>query len=151
MSLNFCTESVLQLQFYCWTHPIPLGWFSGLVGFPTRQTDKISKLLVFWDWGAAQREGAWKRERERERERERDVCWIHARVDRALWHTCSLTFYYGSQTIFGVSIESMQCAFDSRGNSVPVILLLMQEQLYQRGGLKVGLYQFPHCFEKEGC
>jgi len=42
-----------------------------------------------------------------------------------------------SQTIFGVSIESMQCAFDSRGNSVPVILLLMQEQLYQRGGLKV--------------
>ncbi|CAK9206480.1 unnamed protein product [Sphagnum troendelagicum] len=42
-----------------------------------------------------------------------------------------------SQTIFGVSIESMQCAFDSRGNSVPVILLLMQQQLYQRGGLKV--------------
>ncbi|CAM6039449.1 unnamed protein product [Sphagnum compactum] len=42
-----------------------------------------------------------------------------------------------SQTIFGVSIESMQCAFDSRGNSVPVILLLMQEQLYQRGGLEV--------------
>jgi hypothetical protein len=42
-----------------------------------------------------------------------------------------------SQNVFGVSAESMQCAFDSKGNSVPMILLLMQERLYHEGGLKV--------------
>ncbi|KAK8711550.1 hypothetical protein V6N13_146831 [Hibiscus sabdariffa] len=36
----------------------------------------------------------------------------------------------------GVSAESMQCSFDSNGNSVPTILLLMQERLYSQGGLK---------------
>jgi hypothetical protein len=41
-----------------------------------------------------------------------------------------------SQNVFGVSAESMQCAFDSKGNSVPMILLLMQERLYHEGGLK---------------
>ncbi|PWA81820.1 rho GTPase activating protein with PAK-box/P21-Rho-binding domain-containing protein [Artemisia annua] len=30
----------------------------------------------------------------------------------------------------------MQCSYDSRGNSVPTILLLMQERLYAQGGLK---------------
>ncbi|KAG9154127.1 hypothetical protein Leryth_000622 [Lithospermum erythrorhizon] len=30
----------------------------------------------------------------------------------------------------------MQCSFDKRGNSVPTILLLMQERLYIQGGLK---------------
>eukprot|EP00252_Welwitschia_mirabilis_P020276 TRINITY_DN4935_c0_g1_i1.p1 TRINITY_DN4935_c0_g1~~TRINITY_DN4935_c0_g1_i1.p1 ORF type:complete len:270 (-),score=41.17 TRINITY_DN4935_c0_g1_i1:497-1306(-) len=33
--------------------------------------------------------------------------------------------------------ESMQCSYDSRGNSVPTILLLMQKRLYSIGGLKV--------------
>lgn len=42
-----------------------------------------------------------------------------------------------SQNVFGVSAESMQCAFDTKGNSVPMILLLMQERLYHEGGLKV--------------
>lgn len=42
-----------------------------------------------------------------------------------------------SASVFGVSSESMQCSYDSRGNSVPTILLLMQERLYQQGGLKV--------------
>ncbi|KAL6952431.1 Rho GTPase-activating protein 2 [Sarracenia purpurea var. burkii] len=41
-----------------------------------------------------------------------------------------------SASVFGVSAESMQCSYDSRGNSVPTILLLMQERLYSQGGLK---------------
>ncbi|CAO2824471.1 unnamed protein product [Amaranthus hypochondriacus] len=41
-----------------------------------------------------------------------------------------------SASVFGVSAESMQCSYDSKGNSVPIILLLMQERLYSQGGLK---------------
>lgn len=41
-----------------------------------------------------------------------------------------------STTVFGVSTESMQLSFDSRGNSVPTILLLMQKNLYALGGLQ---------------
>ncbi|XP_042513787.1 rho GTPase-activating protein 5-like [Macadamia integrifolia] len=41
-----------------------------------------------------------------------------------------------SQNVFGVSTESMQMSFDSRGNSVPTILLLMQKRLYAQGGLQ---------------
>ncbi|KAJ3681087.1 hypothetical protein LUZ60_015576 [Juncus effusus] len=41
-----------------------------------------------------------------------------------------------SASVFGVSAESMQCGYDSKGNSVPTILLLMQERLYAQGGLK---------------
>ncbi|KAF7823222.1 rho GTPase-activating protein 5 [Senna tora] len=41
-----------------------------------------------------------------------------------------------STTVFGVSTESMQLSYDSRGNSVPTILLLMQRRLYSRGGLQ---------------
>ncbi|KAE8676462.1 Rho GTPase-activating protein 2 [Hibiscus syriacus] len=41
-----------------------------------------------------------------------------------------------SATVFGISVESMQCSLDSKGNSVPTILLLMQERLYSQGGLK---------------
>ncbi|KAJ9187715.1 hypothetical protein P3X46_003139 [Hevea brasiliensis] len=41
-----------------------------------------------------------------------------------------------SASVFGVSAESMQCSFDSKGNSVPTIILLMQERLYSQGGLK---------------
>ncbi|XP_031122479.1 rho GTPase-activating protein 5-like [Ipomoea triloba] len=41
-----------------------------------------------------------------------------------------------STTVFGVSTESMQLSFDSRGNSVPTILLLMQRRLYAHGGLQ---------------
>ncbi|CAL0332140.1 unnamed protein product [Lupinus luteus] len=41
-----------------------------------------------------------------------------------------------SATVFGVSTESMQLSFDSRGNSVPTILLLMQTHLYAQGGLQ---------------
>ena len=39
--------------------------------------------------------------------------------------------------MFGVSPESMQCGYDDKGNSVPKILLLMQERLYAQDGLKV--------------
>ncbi|XP_073134418.1 rho GTPase-activating protein 2-like [Henckelia pumila] len=41
-----------------------------------------------------------------------------------------------SVSVFGVSADSMQCSYDTRGNSVPTILLLMQERLYAQGGLK---------------
>ncbi|CAH9148104.1 unnamed protein product, partial [Cuscuta epithymum] len=41
-----------------------------------------------------------------------------------------------SATVFGVSTESMQLSFDSRGNNVPTILLLMQRHLYAKGGLQ---------------
>ncbi|MED6220305.1 Rho GTPase-activating protein 2 [Stylosanthes scabra] len=41
-----------------------------------------------------------------------------------------------SVSVFGVSAESMQCSYDSKGNSVPTILLLMQDRLYSQGGLK---------------
>ncbi|KAM1872999.1 hypothetical protein ACFX13_006889 [Malus domestica] len=41
-----------------------------------------------------------------------------------------------STTVFGVSTESMQLSYDSRGNSVPTILLLMQGRLYAEGGLQ---------------
>jgi hypothetical protein len=41
-----------------------------------------------------------------------------------------------STTVFGVSTESMQLSYDSRGNSVPTILLLMQKHLYALGGLQ---------------
>ncbi|MCD7468025.1 Rho GTPase-activating protein 2 [Datura stramonium] len=40
-----------------------------------------------------------------------------------------------SVSVFGVSAESMQCSYDTRGNSVPTILLLMQERLYSQHGL----------------
>lgn len=41
-----------------------------------------------------------------------------------------------SASVFGVSAQSMQCSFDSRGNSVPTILLRMQHHLYSEGGLQ---------------
>lgn len=52
-----------------------------------------------------------------------------------------------SASVFGVSPESMQCCYDSKGNSVPTILLLMQERLYAQGGLKVlfNLTVLAHC------
>ncbi|KAL5545818.1 hypothetical protein UlMin_005505 [Ulmus minor] len=42
-----------------------------------------------------------------------------------------------SANVFGVSTQSMQLSFDSRGNSVPTILLMMQRHLYAQGGLQV--------------
>jgi len=41
-----------------------------------------------------------------------------------------------SASVFGVSPESMQCGYDDKGNSVPKILLLMQERLYAQDGLR---------------
>ncbi|KAL9257977.1 Rho GTPase-activating protein 1-like protein [Drosera capensis] len=41
-----------------------------------------------------------------------------------------------STSVFGVSTESMQLSFDSRGNCVPTILILMQRRLYAQGGLQ---------------
>ncbi|XP_024964217.1 rho GTPase-activating protein 5-like [Cynara cardunculus var. scolymus] len=41
-----------------------------------------------------------------------------------------------SATVFGVSTQSMQLSHDFRGNSIPTILLLMQQRLYSQGGLQ---------------
>nr|GME15082.1 rho GTPase-activating protein 5-like [Ipomoea batatas] len=41
-----------------------------------------------------------------------------------------------STRVFGVSTECMQLSFDSRGNCVPTILLMMQGRLYTQGGLQ---------------
>ncbi|KAI3822761.1 hypothetical protein L1987_10359 [Smallanthus sonchifolius] len=41
-----------------------------------------------------------------------------------------------SAIVFGVSTESMQLSYDSRGNSIPVIIMLMQQHLYSQGGLQ---------------
>lgn len=41
-----------------------------------------------------------------------------------------------SARVFGVSTDCMQLSFDSRGNSVPTILLMMQGRLYGQGGLE---------------
>lgn len=41
-----------------------------------------------------------------------------------------------STSVFGVSPQSMQCSYDHRGNSVPVILLRMQNRLYSESGLQ---------------
>lgn len=40
-----------------------------------------------------------------------------------------------STNVFGVSPESMQLSYDSRGNSVPTTLLMLQRRLYAQGGL----------------
>jgi len=54
-----------------------------------------------------------------------------------------------SATVFGVSTESMQLSYDSRGNSVPTILLLMQRHLYVQGGLQVNhLYDKRLCYKR---
>lgn len=42
-----------------------------------------------------------------------------------------------SASVFGVSPTSLQCSYDQRGNSVPIILLMMQRELYLREGLKI--------------
>ncbi|XP_054804447.1 rho GTPase-activating protein 2-like [Prosopis cineraria] len=56
-----------------------------------------------------------------------------------------------SKSVFGVSAESMQCSYDSKGNSIPTILLLMQERLYSQGGLKAeGIFRInPENSEEE--
>lgn len=41
-----------------------------------------------------------------------------------------------STHVFGVSTESMQLSQDSRGNSIPTVLLLMQRRLYTQEGLQ---------------
>ncbi|XP_004242526.1 rho GTPase-activating protein 2-like [Solanum lycopersicum] len=56
-----------------------------------------------------------------------------------------------SVSVFGVSAESMQCCYDTRGNSVPTILLLMQQRLYSQNGLKAeGIFRInPENSEEE--
>ncbi|XP_020595095.1 rho GTPase-activating protein 2-like, partial [Phalaenopsis equestris] len=55
-----------------------------------------------------------------------------------------------SLNVFGISPESMQCGYDSKGNSVPTILLLMQQRLCSQGGLKAeGIFRINPENEQE--
>jgi len=54
-----------------------------------------------------------------------------------LLHDLLICFRVCSATVFGVSTESMQLSYDSRGNCVPTILTLLQSRLYDQGGLQV--------------
>lgn len=45
-----------------------------------------------------------------------------------------------SVSVFGVSPQSMQCSYDHRGNSVPTILLMLQNRLYSESGLRVSFF-----------
>lgn len=56
-----------------------------------------------------------------------------------------------SVSICGVSADSMKWSYDARCNSVPTILLLMQEKLYALGGLKAeGIFRINPENSKEG-
>ncbi|KAL3655234.1 Rho GTPase-activating protein 1 [Castilleja foliolosa] len=55
-----------------------------------------------------------------------------------------------STRVFGVSTESMQLSFDSRGNCVPTILLMMQRRLYSQGGLQSeGIFRINPANDRE--
>ncbi|KAL3621699.1 Rho GTPase-activating protein 2 [Castilleja foliolosa] len=55
-----------------------------------------------------------------------------------------------SESVCGVSANSMQWSYDTRCNSVPNILLLMQERLYALGGLKAeGIFRINPDNSKE--
>ncbi|CAL4904163.1 unnamed protein product [Urochloa decumbens] len=90
-------------------------------------------------------------------ERERGGCGMEIGLPTDVQHVAHVTFdrFHGflglpvefepevprrapsaSASVFGVSTESMQCSYDSRGNSVPTILLMMQRRLYEQGGLR---------------
>ncbi len=60
-------------------------------------------------------------------------CCRNEKPDHPFWHYA----FCGNERVFGVAAEDMECGYDSRGNSVPCILLRMQERLYQTGALKV--------------
>lgn len=89
---------------------------------------------------------------------EEDLCSMEIGVPSDVRHVAHVTFdrFHGflglpvefepevprrapsaSATVFGVSTESMQLSYDTRGNIVPTILLMMQSHLYSRGGLQV--------------
>lgn len=56
-----------------------------------------------------------------------------------------------SVTVCGVSADSMKWSYDARCNSVPTILLLMQEKLYALGGLKAeGIFRINPENSEEG-
>ncbi|KAH9547874.1 hypothetical protein CY35_11G059300 [Sphagnum magellanicum] len=56
-----------------------------------------------------------------------------------------------SQSVFGVSAESMQCSYDLQGNMVPTLLLRLQKRLYEKGGLKVeGIFRINPENDHEG-
>nr|GME10272.1 rho GTPase-activating protein 5-like [Ipomoea batatas] len=61
------------------------------------------------------------------------VCRDHNNLDA---YDPDDSIFLCSTRVFGVSTECMQLSFDSRGNCVPTILLMMQGRLYTQGGLQ---------------
>ena len=68
---------------------------------------------------------------------EHRVWLVPVHVSLRCWCSSADTNFNCSASVFGVSTQSMQCSYDSRGNSVPTILLMMQRRLYEQGGLRV--------------
>lgn len=69
-----------------------------------------------------------------------DIAVVEVLSSKSFHISCEILAEYicfCSANVFGVSTESMQLSFDSRGNSVPTILLMMQRRLYEKGGLQV--------------
>ncbi|KAE8680563.1 Rho GTPase-activating protein 3 [Hibiscus syriacus] len=64
----------------------------------------------------------------------KELCSMEIGLPTNVRHVAHVTF--DSASVFGVSTESMQLSLDSRGNSVPTILILLQSHLYARGGLQ---------------
>lgn len=79
--------------------------------------------------------------------------WFASRLYTVfLAHYCIMLNLYNcfcSVSVFGISPESMQCSYDTRGNSVPTILLLMQERLYSQDGLKVSHFFYHFWFMRK--
>lgn len=65
------------------------------------------------------------------------VWLVPVHVSLCCWYSSADSNFKCSASVFGVSTQSMQCSYDSRGNSVPTILLMMQRRLYEQGGLRV--------------
>ncbi|CAM0903246.1 unnamed protein product [Alopecurus aequalis] len=60
--------------------------------------------------------------------------------------------FWISASVFGVSPTSLQCSYDQRGNSVPIVLLMMQRELYLREGLKIeGIFRINGENSQEAC
>lgn len=111
LSFKWKSSSHFLLQPSHWWLFIYQGWieyFSFLLHNLLHLYTRFTRFVYFWTGGC--------------------TCVVCA-------HTWCL--FLCSASVFGVSAESMQCSYDSKGNSVPTILLLMQERLYSQGGLKV--------------
>ncbi|KAE8666163.1 Rho GTPase-activating protein 1 [Hibiscus syriacus] len=71
----------------------------------------------------------------------KEICSMEIGLPTNFRHVAHVTF--DSASVFGVSTESMQLSPDSRGNSVPTILLLMQNVHCLAGLIKAWFRELP--------